>query len=227
MRQRLHVVVAQRIDHVGHRGDAGTDAGAGLEVAQRFEQDILALGGKPSRGAEARIIVGVARPAALLLGELFAFVCERVVGARGFRLGRLERGVIGAEIADVFVSAALARSAASPRSCARRSGNRRVAIAWPRRVARRAKVSAAVCETPSAPWQPAQPSANALPAATSAANARPGARAKTSAKIKKTKRVNVMSRKTLRTLWRPSPARGGDSADDDGSKPEASGLDPH
>ena len=78
MRQRLHVGVVELVDDIRHGGDAGAHAGSGFEIVQRLEQNILALAGKPRRRAEARIIVGVTRRAAVLPGELFAGLSECV-----------------------------------------------------------------------------------------------------------------------------------------------------
>ena len=78
MRQRLHVGVVELVDDICHGGDAGAHAGAGFEIVQRLEQNILALAGKPRRRAETRIIVGVTRCAAVLPGKLFAGLRQRV-----------------------------------------------------------------------------------------------------------------------------------------------------
>ena len=43
MRQRLHLVLAERVGDLGHGGDAGAGARPGLVVVERFEQDFFAL----------------------------------------------------------------------------------------------------------------------------------------------------------------------------------------
>ena len=53
-------VIGQIVSDLAHRGHAGTDARAGFEITQRFQQNVFALAGQARGGAEAVVIVGVA-----------------------------------------------------------------------------------------------------------------------------------------------------------------------
>lgn len=42
LRKRLKLIISQRVDDVGHRGNAAASAGSGLEIPQGFQQIVFA-----------------------------------------------------------------------------------------------------------------------------------------------------------------------------------------
>jgi hypothetical protein len=78
MRQRLQVRVTEIKRGVRHGRHPRAEAYAGLEIAQRLQQDIFALAGKAGGRTNARIVVSMTRPAAVLQSKLLAGQRERI-----------------------------------------------------------------------------------------------------------------------------------------------------
>ena len=147
VRQRPQVRVVKRLHDVGHRRDPAADARAGLELAQRLQQVILALPGEPRRGLLGRPgeVVFVARSAAVGLNELRAGCAQRRRRpTRSRRDAAASAPRKGRDVADVVVRRAMPPSAASPGSCACRCESTPAATAGSYRAGRRATASSAI-----------------------------------------------------------------------------------
>ena len=170
MGQGAQVVVAQRIDHIGHRGDAAAHPLAGLELAQRLEQVVLALPGQRAAWPARRRN----RPCGRRCSDCPAPPCGRPRAARRrpWPRGRARGGFCDAnQAARLRMSSSLSVAAIGCITGLLRvpvrkntSCHCRKPSGWPA-----SDGVSAIWEMPAGPWQGAQVSALALPAARSTA----------------------------------------------------------